>query len=409
MSQLFLSESGHVIPTLCEELTCERRARKVLTLPHTEGPATLWFLARAYPGCTTPIRVSVNGFELEPLQPQAPYYLWYSASIQADKLRSGENRFELWTSSPVMNGWSLALEDGHRDPRSYLSTDAGRTWQSEKMGYLHVCRAEYLVRVRLVEGQNPAPPAIRWENPAHPRIQHFRSQVPQAALAAGSTMERVRALTAWISSSWEYRNSGQAAQYAPWDPQTILAWGQSQSGHDGRLPMVMCVHYAVTMIAACQAAGLAARPAVFTGEINGFTGHFTTEVWFPEHRKWVFVDPNLDAVLCDGPVPMSVNEIQAAGNDLTPFVQWGPGTAFQRRNPAMDGWIRDIFLPSRWSAHRAVWPRTDFYSHPEFSPPGHGATAYCETSLVWEKKDLDQGFGMFPNFGSSNYFDAPPV
>ena len=38
MSQLYLSESGRVVPTLCEELTTYRRTRKLLHLPPTEPP-----------------------------------------------------------------------------------------------------------------------------------------------------------------------------------------------------------------------------------------------------------------------------------------------------------------------------------------------------------------------------------
>ena len=47
MSRLYLSESGRVIPTQCEELTVFRRARKQLELPGTEAPATLYLLARS--------------------------------------------------------------------------------------------------------------------------------------------------------------------------------------------------------------------------------------------------------------------------------------------------------------------------------------------------------------------------
>jgi hypothetical protein len=36
MSKLYLTETGRVIPTLCEELTTFRRARKRLRLPATE-------------------------------------------------------------------------------------------------------------------------------------------------------------------------------------------------------------------------------------------------------------------------------------------------------------------------------------------------------------------------------------
>ncbi len=52
MSRLYHSEKGYVLPTLCEELTRYRRARKVLHLPGTSEPATLYVLARAWPDST---------------------------------------------------------------------------------------------------------------------------------------------------------------------------------------------------------------------------------------------------------------------------------------------------------------------------------------------------------------------
>ena len=57
---------------------------------------------------------------------------------------------------------------------------------------------------------------------------------------------------------------------------------------------------------------------------------------------------------------------------------------------------------------RYLWA-ADLLSHPEYSPPGHGSLTYCETMLVWEERDLESGFGMFPYFGDADYFDAPPL
>jgi hypothetical protein len=75
----------------------------------------------------------------------------------------------------------------------------------------------------------------------------------------------------------------------------------------------------------------------------------------------------------------------------------------------MEAFIQaQIFQDATWANHRSLWPRTDFLSHPELTPPGHGVTSYSETNLVWEIKDQDEGFGMFPYFGNQDYFNAPP-
>ncbi|MCC7354704.1 MAG: transglutaminase domain-containing protein [Anaerolineae bacterium] len=409
MSKLHLSEKGNVVPTLCEELTTYRRARKVLHLPPTAKPGTLYILASPYKDSNLPLRLAINGTEVAPIAPLAlKGHFWYGITVPTTLLKPGANTFEFWADATAMNAWSLAMENGHAAPQSYVSDDGGTTWRNEKMGYLNVGRGEYIVRMRLAEGEDPAPPAMVWEDPNYPRLARLREMMPAQALKPGPLMSRVRALMSWVSSAWEYRHSGAAAQYAPWDAETILAWGKAKSGHNGRLPIVMCVHYGVTFVTCCQALGIPARCAVFTGSINGIEGHFTAEVWFDEYRKWVFVDPNTDAILCKNGIPLSVTEIQGAGSDLSSLVSWGPGYQFQSQNPVMADWVKDNFLRGLFVRCRSIWPRADFLSHPELTPPGHGSTSYCETDLVWEERDLERGFGMFPYYGDAAYFDAPP-
>lgn len=409
MSRLYYSEHGHVIPSLCEELTNYRRARKLLFLPGTREPARLFILARSYPDNTAPLRVAVNGDELAALQPASSLaYFWYEVDVPPKLLKAGENVFEFWTDTWAMNAWSLALENGHRQSDSFVTTDGGVTWRNDRLGYHNISLGEYVVRIRLHEGTDAPPPSMVWEDPNHPRLAHFRELLPDHVRQKGTTLERVRRLTTWAASSWFYRNSGPSTQYAPWDAETILAWGKAGQGHNGREPIVMCVHYAVTLVTGCLALGIPARAAVFTGAINGFNGHFTAEVWLEEFGKWVMVDPTVDAVLSRNGIPLSVTEIQVAGDDLTDLIVWGEANQYQIQNPVISNWIPVNLAQGICFRHRSIWPRTDFLSRPEFSPPGHGETAYAETNLIWELKDRDAGFAMFPNFGDANYFDAPP-
>ena len=411
MSKLYLTERGRVVPTLCEELTTHRRARKVLQLPPTEGAATLYVLARRNPGNEQPLWLDING-QAVAIPPNAlgdagPAYRWIEIPVDASWLKAGENAFCLWTDTTAMNGWALAIEAGHAQPRSFVSDDGGKTWRNQDMGYLNVLRGEYVVRLRLEEGQDPPPPAMVWENPAHSRVASLRELLPAKARGPGPLLGRVRALSSWLASSWEHTSSSRATQYAPWDAETILAWGKDRVGHAGQTPIVMCVHYAVAFVSCCQALGIAARCAALTAAVNGGDGHFVAEVWFPDLSKWVMVDPNADAIFSEGGVPLSIAEIQKSPG-LDRLVEWGTGTEFQRRYPHMVTFIQENLLKGVCFRHRSLWPRADFLSHPEWSPPGHGALSYCESGLVWEKRDLGRGFGMFPYFGDPRTFDAPP-
>jgi hypothetical protein len=121
------------------------------------------------------------------------------------------------------------------------------------------------------------------------------------------------------------------------------------------------------------------------------------------------VDPNLDVIMWKNGVPLSIAEIQALGSDLGSAIEWGEGSAFQLRNPAIKSFVENSYLRGLCFKHRSVWPRADFLSHPELTPAGHGSTCYCETELVWEQQDLRAGFAMFPYFGSRDYFEAPPA
>ncbi len=408
MSRLYYSEDGRVMPSLCEELTTFRRTRKTLALPATDAPGRVYILARPYPDNDAPLRVALNGAEVAALEPDRPgAYSWYELSVAG--FRAGDNTFELWTDGTAMDGWSLAMEAGHADPDSGVSDDGGATWRSDRMGYLNSVLGEYVVRVRLEEGEDPPPPAMAWEVAESPRLVSLRRLLPPVARDQGPLIHRVRALSAWLASSWEHTNSLRAGQYAPWDAETLLAWAPRQAGHNGKRPVAMCVHYAAAFVSCAQAAGIPARCAVLTEAVNGFNGHFVAEVWFDEYGKWAVVDPNADALFVKGGAPMSMGEVQAAGENLKTHIEYGRGAEYQRTFPHMVEFVRENLEKGVCFGHRSVWFRSDLLGRPEFSPPAHGSLSYCETGLVWERRDLDAGFGMFPYFGDESYFNAAPV
>ena len=409
MSRLYHNESGRVIPALCEELTRFRRARVILNLPATGSDAVLFVLARPHRVEGNPLNFTVNGVQQVAIHGGPDlHYRWHEGVLRAGDLHEGDNVVELWTEDSAMTGWSLALEAGGSPSRCTLSDDGGTNWRPDRMGYLNAVQGNYCVRIRLREGRDDPPPDMAWESADHARAQSLRDLIPRRARNGTDRFTQVRELSSWLASSWAHSGSGRATAYTPWDAETILAWGGSRRGHNGERPIAMCVHYAVAFVSACQVLRIPARCAVLMGTPNGYDGHFVAEVWFEEFRKWVMVDPNSDAMLFRGGQPLSIPEIQALGDGLEPYVEWGGGSRYQRTFSQMRDFIRNNLVQGVCFRHRSIWPRTDFLSHPEASPPGHGSVSYCETDLVWTEKDVDNGFGMFRYFAPPAYFTAPP-
>ncbi len=68
-----------------------------------------------------------------------------------------------------MNAWTIAFDqsiDGSQE--SYLSLDAGSTKTWRNKGRTNQQAGEYVLRIRIDEGQDPEPPRFAWEPPDHP-------------------------------------------------------------------------------------------------------------------------------------------------------------------------------------------------------------------------------------------------
>jgi transglutaminase-like putative cysteine protease len=409
VSQLFCTETGRFWPALGEELAYNRWARKVLHLPRTELPATLFVLARPHSLTSPPLRVSVNGVDTTPQAPTTTAWEWLSLVVHPRLLRTGPNRIEVRCDSVAMDGWSLALELGHADPASFLSRDGGRSWQNGRLGFADLAPGEYAVRVRLHEGSDPSPPAFVWERDLS-SLERLLALVPRAVTRPGQTLDQAARISTWVSRQWDYYRESPLP--APWDPATIITWGRARQGHGGYRARVHCVHYAVTFAMLCNAAGIPARCSALVGSMtpreDADTGHFVAEVWAREYQKWVLVDPTLDGLAIDGRQPFSVQEVQSRASALNSIMRWGAGHARQLRGTTLRHWTESVFLPGRWLGYRALWPRMDLVTRPDLAAASHGAMAYSETSLVWEDRALDHGFGMFGLFAPEEYFSAPP-
>ncbi|MHB0937097.1 MAG: transglutaminase-like domain-containing protein [Armatimonadota bacterium] len=410
MSRLFHTEQGMCAYLQYEAVSARRRARKELLLPEDiAAGGTLYLLAKPFPECAQPLRVRVNDQRFAIAPTPTNFFSWQELPVVRECLRPGMNTIEIWADNTALDGWALGMESGYRPTGSWLSLDGGQNWQNERMGINHALSGEYIVRLRVDDQalRDPEPPAFTWENPDCPELAAVREAVPAEIRDVADPWERARALAAWTSVQWEYRNTKGGIEYAPWDALTILAWGRAQRGPAQFNPIVMCVHFGVVFATCALALGLPARNVCVNAGGPHTAGHFISEVWIERWQKWCQVDGNCDVVFERDGVPLSVDELSRLGKAAGPLAVTGEGYAQQ--GDFIKGFVRDFMLNGLVYQHWAVWPRNDYLSRPELTPPAHGSTEYVETAWQWSA-DVENAerLGMFSCRVPAAELAAPP-
>ncbi len=398
-----------------EEIARWRTARKILRLsgPAADAPAELWLCLCEYPNNEQPLEVRVNGrrtVTISPQSAQAGAWQWRKVSLRRGMLCAGPNEFTLSCNNPAMNAWMLAIEAGHRNPTSALSTDRGRSWRHDHMGVGGRLYGEYLIRLR-ANGPRVAEqrvPAMVYEDHNHPRVRELGSLVPASISKIKDPWRQVLALRNWVARAWVYEAFGN--NYAPWDPWTVLAWKHADWGHGRPQPIAMCVHYGMVMCALATALGNVARGLAITQDVNGPHGHFMTEIWDRARGKWVAHDANFDLHYEDEVGPMSGIELaeRASARRSSPADMRKAG-GFTSDCPRLRMFLNEELATGQAFNSIAVWRRNDFISDPAAAPPNHGSIVYCETDFVWYRPDnKDTVAPMFPYRAADDYFTQSP-
>jgi len=398
MSRLFYTEQGMCAYLLYEAVSARRRLRKQLVLPERiAAGGTLHLLAKPFQDCRQPLRVQVNDhlFTLEPAP--TSYLSWHELPLELEHLRPGVNTVEIWSDNTALDGWAVGMESGYRPAGSRLSLDGGQSWQNERMGITHALSGEYIVRLRLENPalRDPEPPAFVWERPDCPQFAAVREAIPVEIREVADLWERARALAAWVSTQWEYRNTRGGIEYAPWDALTILSWGRAKRGMVQPNPIVMCVHFGIVFVTCALALGIPARSVCCNGGSPHTVGHFISEVWIERWNKWCQVDGNCDVVYMRNGVPLSVDELSRLGDEAGSLAVTGAG--YERQGDFIKQFVHDFMLNGQVYQHWAVWPRNDYLSYPELTPPSHGSTEYAEAAWRWSEDVRHlEALGMFP-------------
>jgi hypothetical protein len=397
-----------------EEIARWRTPRKILRLPAAaaNAPAEVWLCLCEYPGNDRPLEVRINGRRAGSILPQsaqAGAWQWRKVPLRRAMVGAGSNEIILGCDSPAMNAWMLAVEAGHRNPSSALSTDRGRTW-SENVGVGGRLRGEYLIRARVDDPKlaEQRVPAIVYEDQRRPRVRELRNLVPANIQRIGNPWKQVLALRTWVARAWTYEAFGN--NYAPWDPWTVLAWKRADWGHGHPRPIAMCVHYGMVMSALATALGHPARGLAITEDINGPNGHFMCEIWDHARGKWIAHDPKYDLQYEDEHGPMSGIELAErarAGRSSRADIRQGAG--FTSDCPRLHKLLDEKLATGQAFNNLAIWRQNNYISDPAAAPPNHGSVIYCETDLVWHQPEGDATVApMFPYRAGGEYFSEAP-
>jgi len=403
MSRVIFTDNNRVLPEHAQPIGAEVAARKRLHIERigrVDG-ARLFFFARRMRTNMPKMTVAVNGRQIGQVGAvaRAAGFGWFSVNVPPEALRRGDNDIVLASPTCTPGDWRLALAATPRPAQSFASPDGGKTWGAEHLGRFAAMTGEYLVRLRLDDGQPIPEPEFIPEPDSCPELGRLRQALPEPVVAAGpDTYERARQLGTWLARRLTYANTDDASQYCPWNFWEILRGNDDNKRalQRGRPTpnIVMCVHFAVAYVQAATALGVKARCMVCTAGIHTSHGHFFPEVWLPERECWAVVDPTGDFVFIDEDgAPRGACDLYAHRDRLPAWLTYGPGWARHRKRL---GGFRDVCVRSGATYRNlGYWRRHDFFSHPEEAASVHGAVSYCEPDIVWLQGD-DQRLAAFP-------------
>ncbi|MCG3179180.1 MAG: hypothetical protein BIFFINMI_01513 [Phycisphaerae bacterium] len=422
MSQVICNDSGRVLLHYGEEISRWSQARKMLDVPQPGQRGELWLYLAQYAGNRVPLEVSVNGRAAGRISPSASLgWDWRCVTVGRGLLKRGRNQFVLSTRSDEPCTWILGVEPGG-GRASAVSLDGGRTWHADAKGPQRLFAGEYLARLYLPDLPDRRKRVkVIYEDFGHPQLAALRRRLKlgQALRGRRHAMDKVRALMSLVAKLWKVRvkgwtPSGTPAEgtrtVAPWDTLTTRAWMERNNVQHDLQPVAFCVHFGIAMVQCCAAVGLYARPVVMEADDPRCpNGHFCAEVWIPQWKRWVYVDPDHDICYRRGDEYLNLAQVSDASlsgrlDEVTP--EFGPSFGYDPRLVPGQEWRFHKFGGyNRWG----IYPRTDFFSTPGVHPVHHGHGNYRFAGFIWYDDPRLERRHWFPRYTADlEAIYAPP-
>jgi len=148
---------------------------------------------------------------------------------------------------------------------------------------------------RIIDGKY----RFNFETYKSPKIEWLRQYTLPVIEGSSDQWEKYMSLKKWVKEQIPYKESKIESH---WDAKRILrtVWSNSSLGF-------LCDAYAATYTSACISVGLNAR--VMHLKSREGNGHYVTEIWSDDYRKWIFIDPLYDCYFTMGGEPLSTLEL----------------------------------------------------------------------------------------------------
>lgn len=146
------SESPNIYPTVAEDLSrlIWARCRFQMKAPHEN--ITLRFYAYQYYDNREPLSIDINGNVITYHSDNGRgSFVWHETEVPQGFFADGNNNIIFRTNSPSTATWALTVEYIKLPFGSSKSTNCGKTWYSEHLGYNYSVVGNYAVR--LLDGQ----------------------------------------------------------------------------------------------------------------------------------------------------------------------------------------------------------------------------------------------------------------
>ena len=140
---------------------------------------------------------------------------------------------------------------------------------------------------------------FHFESYKSPKIDWLRQYTLPVVADSKNQWVKYMSLKRWVREQIPYKESSMKSH---WDAQRILqtVWSDSTIGF-------ICDAYAATYTSACISVGLHAR--MMHLETAEGSGHYVTEIWYDDYRKWIFIDPLFDCYFTMDGEPLSTLEL----------------------------------------------------------------------------------------------------